>query len=124
MLCLGCAVSFVPLALLVVPMALWGPETPRWLLSKSREEEALLVLQRLRGPDHDAEAELLESGSFEEVRVLLLRFMLVAQLLTRLRHRLVWRAWFRTRRSRGSIRGAISPRRRARARARAWLVPI
>ena len=48
-------IIFPALTLLLMPFM---PESPVYLLSKHREEEAVKSLQRLRGPQHDTQGEI------------------------------------------------------------------
>ena len=59
--------ALAPIALMAVVMQLYGCETPRFLMSVQRTEDAKQALRRLRGPKWDVEGEINEMMDTEEV---------------------------------------------------------
>ena len=59
--------ALIPIALMAVVMQLYGCETPRFLMSVQRTEDAKQALRRLRGPKWDVEGEINEMMDTEEV---------------------------------------------------------
>lgn len=50
--------SLIPVAIMSIGMALFGVESPQWLIRKGKREKAEKALRYLRGPDYDIMAEL------------------------------------------------------------------
>ena len=78
----------IPIALLFLLLLLVVPETPRWLISKNRHEEALAIMVKINGLEYaTAEMEeikqmtMLETGGFKELLQPFLRIPLLIGVL-------------------------------------------
>ena len=84
----GMFATEIPIALLFFLLLLVVPETPRWLISKNRHEEALAIMVKINGLEYaTAEMEeikkmtMLETGGFKELLQPFLRIPLLIGVL-------------------------------------------
>lgn len=84
----GMFATEIPIALLFLLLLLVVPETPRWLISKNRHEEALAIMVKINGLEYaTAEMEeikqmtMLETGGFKELLQPFLRIPLLIGVL-------------------------------------------